>query len=142
MTTKFVHIRDPRDVRRVLTLARKIVETETGSKTLHVGYAINRVDTVSDDWGLLPKPDVFRRKLGNKIAEGRLESNPVIIPLKDEQHPMDAVRSFFQSANHHILTEGRVPFVVKRVVDADREFYELSHSGNQSDRMKAATKFS
>lgn len=108
--TKFTHIRDPKNPKRVVTLARTIAN-EDGKDVVHVGFAINYISA-----SRFATTDVYNRKLGNKIALGRLEHSPIRLPLVAGSHPMDVVRGFFGGCSHDMLDACKIPYRIQQIV--------------------------
>jgi hypothetical protein len=83
MYTKFIHHQKPIDSpmgnKRFMgfTAAYQVVDSK-----LVVGLAICNED------------DVFSKKMGRTISEGRMKKCPHIVPLIDEESPAQAVREF------------------------------------------------
>lgn len=110
---RFTHIRDPRNEKRVLTIARTIE-----GDAVRFGYSLNYISAGGDRSSSAdhPAPDVYNRKLGNKIAVGRLEKSPLRVSLLDGRHPMDAIRAVFMD-KRSTLAEVGIPYRAKQIVE-------------------------
>lgn len=118
---KFTHIQDPRNQKRVLTLAT-VKTQENGSDVLAVGIAMNFhvTEWTAENWG--QPNDVYDRKLGNKIAAGRAEKTPVRIELLG-RHPMDAIRQFVCGLSREELEVLGIPYRAKQILELDGRAY-------------------
>lgn len=70
-TVKFMYLRDPKNPKRVITVARQL--TEDG-KFVKVGWAVCR-PTVREGKYIVSNGDEFNKKRGREIAVGRLKKN-------------------------------------------------------------------
>jgi len=88
---RFCYLRDPRDSNRVLTIARIL----DGDK-VHYECAVNNIEYESsyeDSHKRINRKqsDVFSRRLGRKIALGRLLANPKTIHVQENERAIEAV---------------------------------------------------
>lgn len=104
---RFTHIRDPRNEKRVLTIARTIE-----GDAVRFGFSLNYVKQARY-WER--SADVYNRKLGNKIAVGRHNECPLRVSL-DGRHPMDAIRAVFLD-KRSTLAEVGIPYRAKQIVE-------------------------
>lgn len=120
---KFAHLRDPRNPKRVLTIATTKTQ-ENGADVLNVGFAVNFITNDSDVTWLKSQGsnDVYDRKLGNKIAAGRVEKTPIRIELNG-RHPMDAIRALFRDLDREVLENAQIPYRAKQIVELDGKAY-------------------
>lgn len=119
---KFTHLRDPRNTKRVLTIATMKTK-ENGADVLNVGFAVNFISP-RNRYGheIFANCDVYDRKLGNKIAAGRAEKSPIRIELNG-RHPMDAIRCLFRDLPREVLENAQIPYRAKQIVELDSKAY-------------------
>ena len=136
-TVKLSHIRDRRNPRHVLTLARDMSLDRT---LIAVGFSVNRV-TAS-------KVEQFNRKEGNRLALERLEKAPLILENEHEPekifvdgrvyqnnhvmievHPLKVIRDGICSMTRAQLAASQIPFAVQDILLNERLFI----GGNPTD---------
>lgn len=92
----YLYLRDPKNKHRVMTVARILVKTDSGD-FLQVATATNRVSLSHfEPWfKQVQKPvDVFNKKMGRKIAAGRLASEHSYRVYLEGRTPSQALRDF------------------------------------------------
>lgn len=97
---KFMYLCDPTEPRRILTIARKIVITQSGQKQMEMGYSI------------CSPSDQFCKAKGRQIALGRLEKTPIEAERDlgpDESPIMYALENVKESCDIDIRNMQRKP---------------------------------
>lgn len=119
-TIKFNHIRDPKNPKRVVTVARTI-DIQGDEQRITFAFATNHPSTsLSTQHSWLKEPsDQYRRKVGNYIATQRLVKRPLNIAVDKSVNPMAAILKFVTALSKDELADLGIPMVVVRVLEED-----------------------